>query len=1240
MTGWLRRSFLENPLVGRQISTQLTGPRLGLIFVFVTASLLLADVITVSKLLLSDDALAAEGYTGAYLSSVNFLVLLGLLIVLIPIRLAGAIDGARTDKVFDQVVVTGVSPLRIQLGNWALAFTYAIGILLVSLPFQVYAYTLGGVGLTELIQGYGVLAIYSNVIIVVALGLCVLEREWLGVPTTIVNFGISMLVGFLPLPPVFGWLTPVRFFVPEIYRGTPLSGFWELDPVLYLFRIPAQIYPFILWGIIAAPFAALVLLGPAHRFLPGLNNFGNIVLAGDRKRRFFRKSRLVMTRRVELAFFYENRPQWLGGIDYPLRMVLFIGLIIFLWAAAIGLCFDGAPAIAGVSLSVEKDPRAVISILATGLILCFATLALGDARQKLEWRERVGRFSVPRGVLQMSVLGILIAVFFALHWGVLRSAIDGSAALGDASAGTGGAWQSYSRGWLELLGAVVIFVINWYLLGRIIARAVETQVALRFLLLLAAMVVWVGPLILLMGLGERWIPREFFSFVFLSPVLVLLGREGPAMRRVAPAGFNPDEAFGRYLICHGTIAAVLVLCLVVISLASLNRRKQRKRSLKATAVASLLFALFSLGSGGPALAQDSELPLKLDLINGFDGHLFETNGVECRNFFTLTLENKGEKEIRGSVRIEVRGGIIASSRPFVAPPGTKTALRWSEGTDVGRWLGFGSGHLRVSAREGTMELLLPPPSVQSRGAREETRNYLYVSEGRKRPDRGQAKGESWVAASPFCLPEDPRAYSHVDTVIVEGADLSRWTRGQRQALLDYARWGGAVVFHGAMDRATTQTLEGWSSLLSVRRSARVDAGGALLSVEDLEDSTPWGEVETGGEPRVVPILSIRPVAFGRVAHLNVDPMEASLEPGVWDSIWSEGMPRSEYLSGLSRNTPEPPELRDSTSLFAVVGFFSAYAFVVGPMGFFALRKRTRRGWIPLWLVALPLGFAGLLPLLHVSFHVRPSFAALTRVAFFGAGARRGVAFARIDLRSSGRQEHRLELEGRNLSASSVELTSSRSRYGYGVELPELVPFAIAPDEDGKSVLEVHTQPWGRRRIHVVGEAELKTPVTGHAVYSSRTKRVSITVSGLSPEISGNRRGLSGHAFVRLVADQTVRSADLDLGSFENGVFTLELSTDPVTDGIARALSQNRRLLIDELGLDFPSRPAVYLAFESEDVGISVRTKDLAFEREMPEPEEPGIKKPARQSARLELNGKQIRSFQRSLVVVELPLESK
>src|SRR5688572_19958352 len=44
---WLRRAFLENPLVGRQLATTLTAPRFGLVCGFVALVLLAADTIAI-----------------------------------------------------------------------------------------------------------------------------------------------------------------------------------------------------------------------------------------------------------------------------------------------------------------------------------------------------------------------------------------------------------------------------------------------------------------------------------------------------------------------------------------------------------------------------------------------------------------------------------------------------------------------------------------------------------------------------------------------------------------------------------------------------------------------------------------------------------------------------------------------------------------------------------------------------------------------------------------------------------------------------------------------------------------------------------------------------------------------------------------------------------------------------------------------------------------------------------------
>jgi len=101
--------------------------------------------------------------------------------------------------------------------------------------------------------------------------------------------------------------------------------------------------------------------------------------------------------------------------------------------------------------------------------------------------------------------------------------------------------------------------------------------------------------------------------------------------------------------------------------------------------------------------------------------------------------------------------------------------------------------------------------------------------------------------------------------------------------------------------------------------------------------------------------------------------------------------------------------------------------------------------------------------LNAFFHLRPSYASFTRAAFFGPGARQGVAFGLLEVRSSGRQSHQLELKGAAVSggfsgAVWTDLAIWQDSWdpypGWGGRAGSLVPLGR------RDSFELRLVPWG------------------------------------------------------------------------------------------------------------------------------------------------------------------------------------
>jgi len=1207
---WLQRSFLENPLVGRQLATQLTGPRLGVIFTVVTGVLLVTDFVVFSSVLLSGNEDMLRGGFTASVRSMNGLILFGLLGILLPLRVAGAIDALRADKSFEQLVVTGASPLRLHFGNWALGFLYALAILLVSLPIQVYISILGDLSLTQLAAEYGVLALYSNVILLFALGFGVLEREravTFLVIIIVLATGCAALVYLLP--PVFAWATPVLFFAGPVLQnllGTAIANSPIQDPVIFNTKIPAEMYPFLLWGLLALFWIVLLSLGPSHRFSPGLNNFGQIVLQGDRRRRFIRKARARLSRRVELAFFYENRPRWLAGWDFPLRITLVVGTIFLLWGVIVGLCFAGSPTIEP-RFRFERDDEFLTCISLTGLVLFFGLFKLVDSQRQLRWRERVWRWSLPRDWLLSACAVGLIAAFVHMLAFILEIAV--------ANTVTSGAAQGlnvYLADWWYFTGILAIFFLNCHLFGKLVTRFVDSVAAVKTLVFIAAGAVFVGPPILAQGLREYWLPRGLFPLVFLSPPVVLARHRGFS-RDLAPEGFEAHMASLYALGWQIGIAAFLVLVLVGLSLLHRHYRKVRARAsaLASTAAVACLLAFLPGGSG--RLLAAPELPLGVQVTPGFDGQVFGNRRTTL--FFTVVVKNPNAHEVSGRLHFETDSGLTTTPRAFTFPPGTTLPLHMTQDfSDYSPY--FAGARLVIETADSSVEANVP--AVAGKHSKQKT-EYLVVSDTDETAPTTDPKWR-WVRTDPLYLPEEVRHYEGADAIFVGPTDLSRWTPGQRRALYDYVRLGGTVIFFGAIDPASLKGAKEWETILAPRGSVRFARGGAVHPVETLEGARVLWELPAEDGGSTVPLLSARGVGLGHVGHLAVERLQSGS-----DVRWTELAPAIPP-SAQSRTLFSQLDfaLRDSTSMLAVLGYFALYVLLIGPGLFIVFRRKERRSWIPVWIVGVPVVFLLGFPVLHASLHLRPSYASLTRFVIYGPAARHGVGYGVLDLRSNGRQSHEILARGKALSAYSMANPLRHPRVRKNFFLP--LELHDTGADDGLR-LDLMLAPWSRRRVLFLGDVTREERSVGSAVFDQSAGRLTVEVSCdvgdaeayLVAHLPGNARlveKVSGHPF---------RS---------------ELS---VTYGKKRPVGFP---LPDELRSDVAVRmrwrPCVFLVTLTPQGGFDIESDDLAFTREFPE-SHPNFRPGSRAARELpsdftKRDGKLIRILESTVILQEIELE--
>ena len=168
-----------------------------------------------------------------------------------------------------------------------------------------------------------------------------------------------------------------------------------------------------------------------------------------------------------------------------------------------------------------------------------------------------------------------------------------------------------------------------------------------------------------------------------------------------------------------------------------------------------------------------------------------------------------------------------------------------------------------------------------------------------------------------------------------------------------------------------------------------------------------------------------------------------------------------------------------TTVVWVAGFYVVDAWLRGGGLFFRARRRDerRRVW---WQVSvIPVAFLGLVAVVVAIVRGSTSLARHAEIEFFAAGSTKGLVTAHIEIHSSGRQDHQIQIAGKRPLAFVSE---QGSRYSYwrcpDVREGEAVP--LRRRADGDSDVQVSIGPWRTGHLVVFDEATLEEPLTGSA----------------------------------------------------------------------------------------------------------------------------------------------------------------
>jgi hypothetical protein len=323
--------FRNSPTYGRDQASLISGWNIGLAGLALNGTILM----TLLPLMLDPNDPDWQMIT----ESMEFGQILGLILLggatafatlLIPMRLTSVFMGPRIGRYFDQIVMSGITPLRFLIGKVTSQNLFLGLVLFLLLPWFVLVLALGGLEWTTFIANLFLVWLYCIMLAVVMLWLSLYFNEVLAM-LLVVGGGIFLCaLGCAPIPYQPFVVTPFPALLQGVYSA---SGMIEDE----YFRSFSSVFVSCAIGMMTVTGMALVAIsvGPLYGIIRDNSTFGEVVRAGDSKRKRRFRFRLHIQRPSELAFFYENRDDKLRRFEGLLRwgtgFVLLAVPVVLVW---------------------------------------------------------------------------------------------------------------------------------------------------------------------------------------------------------------------------------------------------------------------------------------------------------------------------------------------------------------------------------------------------------------------------------------------------------------------------------------------------------------------------------------------------------------------------------------------------------------------------------------------------------------------------------------------------------------------------------------------------------------------------------------------------------------------------------------------------------------------------------------------------------------------------------------------
>lgn len=1107
-------SVFDHPSIGRALRTTFADKRLGRAIFLNVLGLVVAFVAVQQLFSRGRLAYGSEDISFSKAAFLAFAVIeTGLVSLFLPMSFFGTFFRERKEQCFDQVVVSGVSPVRLLAGRLLITLSYFAVVLLSALPFFVLAVIMKGATLGMVATYYGVMLFYMVALSSITLAACVAMDDT-GIP---VLYGLlagflSVAAAFAPrVTPAFAAGSPLRHVTVELSALMKALGLGIFrEPALYGVETPCALLSILIYG--AATIFALgyILCGPDLELTPGLNSFDTVAVG--RKGEILRGRRLLtstLLRTLQMRFLYENNAPLLQRWSPLIRVLGFFTLFCVGHAWFLGSVWpDQTPTGFG------KAEKKFVYFYLTFTALSFFILAFVGAQSRSALRDRrpllsLGGLTIRRGASQFGIFafGLMFPIALVCLAGWLK---DFPLAI-------------FPPGQLERLLTLFALTAEYsvfvFALAFLCAMLTSNHYSASGRTLLVLVATNVLPFLWIIffffnasGQGASWV-LDFSPFIAAFS-LIKPDRTLPfnTSKDGKPFYYEHDPDILPFVTLHGILLVIFLVIAIVMARKLVRRwraedeesRAERQRILSGGG-ALLLGALLLIPGAARAQEAPPERPdYAVEAQVGFNG-LVPGGGFVPFVLSVRPDEESVEGAVEGRLVLRKPSGESIARFEGVLQPGQASRFKTLVPAAA---LGSSKLQLVIEDAEGQVLALsdidLPSPSlgvvvlvIDKRKSAPFDLTKLAPSETwapleRLRKGRG---GKTNKAALAYLdgreAPTSALGYSGVDAVIL-GDPGDALDPARAAALADWVARGGDLlvtigdraerlkkdplaerlgeVFAAIADESPADSVD----LAPLGRQYNEQFSLAAPSVARLRAARPGDAVALAGMDGA-PLILCRAFGAGRVTLAAFDLWEAPL------LHWPRG---SDLIADLLSGQPMRvgrgeelifPVLSDlQTTQAQITPAFTGlllYAFIAGPLIYFALKAKNRG--ILAWVLvpATTLLFVLLTPAYLLVLNQSDS-------AYIGVSLHESLPGTSVSLKTSdmiifsgGRERHSIQVQRPGAQAFTVVPKGRRLSAGAAGE----TPFTVLDDRGFLRIDPLKIAMWGTRyaSIESAGEDPIK-----------------------------------------------------------------------------------------------------------------------------------------------------------------------